>query len=475
MTVKMRAPAPKPTVSTALPASAVDQRPRAVDGSAEEGLKALLAIEADVRSASSRAELLALIANETRKLTRARQIFVAGRSSTGSRSVLAISGLPSVEQSSPLVRDVTILLREIGRDAGHDKARDFDLKAYANQVPDLARAYPFPALAWLPFTSKQVQKLSVDGMLLARTEPWIEADLVVARRLASTYAHALGVIEAQPGRGSRLLFDRRRLALAGFISLLVLAIPVSMTTLAPAEIAPRAPFVVAAPIDGIVEDVVVEPNAPVVAGQPLVRFVDTTARNRLHLAERELQVASARVKKATQQAFTDVRGRHDLGIALAELELKTAERAFARDVLERSEIKAQKAGVAVYVDKKELIGRPAGTGEKLMLIADPKAVEVHVDMSLGDAIALAPGARVKVFLDADPLDPREAVVVLTDYQARVRPGNTLGFKVVARLTDDRPSPRLGARGTAQLYGDRVVLGYYLFRRPIAAFRQWSGL
>lgn len=32
-----------------------------------------------------------------------------------------------------------------------------------------------------------------------------------------------------------------------------------------------------------------------------------------------------------------------------------------------------------------------------------------------------------------------------------------------------------SHGTAKLYGERVLLGYYLFRRPLSAVRAWSGL
>jgi len=39
---------------------------------------------------------------------------------------------------------------------------------------------------------------------------------------------------------------------------------------------------------------------------------------------------------------------------------------------------------------------------------------------------------------------------------------------------DEQQRRLGLHGTAKLYGGRVVLGYYLLRRPIATARAWLG-
>ena len=123
-----------------------------------------------------------------------------------------------------------------------------------------------------------------------------------------------------------------------------------------------------------------------------------------------------------------------------------------------------------------LLGKPVTVGERIMLIGDPARAEVAMDVSVSDAIALEPGGRVKIFLDSDPLHPREAAITAADYLARVRPGNLLAFRVSAKLSDSsRPLPRLGTRGTAQLYGDKVMLAFYLFRRPFSALRQWIGL
>lgn len=448
------------------------QAPTPVEDEVAAGLRALLRIEADVREATSVGALFHLIANETRKLTRARQIFVCRIGRGGRPAVVAVSGLATVDPSAPMVHAVEVAVTALGRDAGLEKLREFEASAYAAAAPELAKEYPFRSLLWLPFAPRNGNPLG--GMLLARETSWTEADVVVASRLSATYAHALGALREKSGVLSALSIDRRMLVGIAAIASLLLAIPVSMTVLAPAEIVARSAFVVAAPIEGIIEDVPVEPNATVATGQPLVRFVDTTLRNRLSIADREMNVAESRVQKATQQAFTDVRARHDLGVAMAELALKTAERDYARELLGRSQVAAPQAGVAVFTDKKQLIGKPVGVGERILLLADPSNVEVQIDVAVGDAVTLGPGARVKLFLDSDPLQAREAKVELADYQARVRPGNIVAFRVVAGLAGaDRP-PRLGGRGTAQIYGETVPLFYYLFRRPLSALRQWSG-
>ena len=437
------------------------------------GLLALLNIEAEARNVGSLGELHFLIAGETRKLTRARQVFVFLAQHKSSMILEVISGMPAVDRSSPLVLTFEALIGRLGTDQDLAKPQEFEFGAYCGSGNDAAASYPFTSLLWLPFLSRSGAVMG--GMLLTREQPWTEADVVVGTRLSQTFAHAMRELAAVPQWTVRNLLNKKMMIGLAATAIVTMCLPVRMTILAPFEVGPKGGFVVAAPIEGIIEDIAVDPNAQVLQDQILVRFNDTLLKNRLEVAERELLVADARLKKSTQVAFEDPQGRHDLGVLISELELKTAERDFAKDMLERSQIRAIQPGIAVFTDKKQLIGRPVSVGERIMEIADPRQVEGLVDVPVGDAIVLKSGARVKLFFDSDPLHPREAVISLADYLARIRPGNQVSFRVVAKLDSKDAPPRLGARGTAQVYGEHVPLAFFLFRRPLTAMRQWTGL
>jgi multidrug resistance efflux pump len=396
----------------------------------------------------------------------------------GGMRLVTISGLPAVDRSAPVVRGIEKAVAVLGGEVGYQEPRIFNLSECVADEDDFLTRYPYQRMLWLPLRVHDSDVLG--GMLLASEQAWAETDIVIAKRMAATCAHALAFLLADSRKISRLttkFMSRRKLALATAIAVLAaMTIPVPMTALAPLEITPRDPFVVSAPIEGAIEDVLVPPNEPVKEGQPIVRFEDTALRNNLEVAERQVLVAEARLKQASQLAFDEIRGRHELGLAMAEHALKTAELDFAREMFERATIRAPRAGIAIYSDRQELIGKPVTLGERIMQIADPAHIEVGIDVDVGDSIVLRPGAAVKVFLDSDPLVPRQAKVEFADYQARIRPGNALAFHVVARLTDaDGEIPRLGAHGTAQLYGEDVPLALYLFRRPLSALRQWIGI
>lgn len=453
--------------------------PKPVDG--QSALLALLKVEADARDAKSERDLVLLMSNETRKLTRARQVFVLQSGLRGRLEVRGISSVPSVDRSTPLVALIEDAVRAEAAKAavaGGGSIAFTDAAAESGTKPGAgggSESYPFRSLYFVPL--KHGSAPGHGGILLAREDPWGEQDLVIAKRLAAAYAHALGALR---GPARKRLWSPSRLQTMFFIvsALAVLLLfKVPLRALAPVEIIARDPFIVAAPIDGVIDAIPVEPNQKVKSGDILVKLADTTLKNRFEVADREVQVAEARLKQSNQIAFSDPRGMHEIGIARAELSLKLAERDFARDLLAKTQIAAPHDGLAIYSDKRELIGRPVAVGERILEISEPAKVEARIDLPVADAIALTPGASVKLFLDSDPLHPWPATVQRADYKAKVGENEIVSFRVVATLAAQpgRPLPRLGVRGTAQVSGDDVSLGLFLFRRPITYLRQWIGL
>ena len=439
-------------------------------------LRALLEVEAEVRDASNIDEWKYVVANESCKLTCAKQVFVL-RGDT-SPKVIAISGLTNFERSGHLVCAVDKIISDtLGN--GEDNSTDaVILTEYEPTNSELPDGYPFANLLWVPF--KDRNGVILGGMLLASDRQYGDSDRAISKRLAGTYGHALGYLVLQPGLiegiKKKLSFDKSVTIAIVMLVFAALIFPVSMSTLAPFEVAPRDAIIVAAPLDGVIDKIFVEPNQIVQKGDELVVFSDTVLRNENDLAQRQIRVARAELKKAGQLAFDNQSGQQQLRVAMANYELKLTEGKYAEDLLNRATIKAQRGGLVLFADKRSLIGRPVKLGERIMQIADPQQIELLVDVAVNDAIILKPDARVKIFLDSDPVNSHEAVVKYIDYKARERVGGSLSFRVVAKLIDDQGQvPRLGVRGTAQLYGKYVPFAFYVFRRPLTSIRQWFGI
>jgi len=437
-------------------------------------LQALLLTEDRIRKAKTENELQHLITNETRKFSGARQIFLLQKKSKRNFQVVCVSSMAITERDTPLIRWVEEIVRNIPDADGGKDSIDFELPGFANTDEEETKRYPFRHLCWQPL--KLADGTVFAGMLLARNAPWNTSSLETLDREAEFFAHAWSALN-RPGKLHPKPTGSREIKLAiTFSALLLLCAPIPLRTLAPVEIIPQDPFIVAAPIDGVIDNILIEPNQSVNARQPLIKFDDTKLRNRLEISERDMRVAEASYQRASQAAFFNEDARHKLAITKAEYELKRSEYKFAAKEFDRTVLMAPQSGLAIFASKDDWKGRPVMTGQQIMYIANPDRVVVQINLPVTDAIAIKKGAAIRLFLDADPLTAITATVTETSYHAQPTDGNALAYKLRAKLyATGKTKPRIGARGTAQIYGDNVPLAYYLFRKPLSWLRQNFGL
>ena len=439
-----------------------------------KGLETILAVDDRVRSAKNVHELLHLVVNESRKITGARQIFLARLNGAGNFRVKAVSSLALVERDTPLIRWIESAVANISQERGCEEQVEFVLPAFVDPEADESKTYPFRHLVWQPL--KLISGETFAGLLIARERVWHEPELRVIARQASVYASAWQALEGERRLRPQPKF-RKKLQYGALAAALIAAfIPVPLTALAPVEIVEHNAGIIAAPIDGVIKEILVKPNETVTLGQPIIRFEDTTLRNQFQIADREMHVAKTKYDRSQRAAFSEPQSRHELQISKTEFELKKAERDYAADILARTEVTAPRAGILIYSDRNRLIGRPVKTGERLMKIGAPNDIQARIDLPVSDAIVLAKDTKVRLFLDASPFQPKIAKIISESYHAEPNSSQQLVYKIDARLETDGPVyPRIGSRGTAQIYGQNVPLFFFLLRKPISAFRQFFGL
>ena len=136
-------------------------------------------------------------------------------------------------------------------------------------------------------------------------------------------------------------------------------------------------------------------------------------------------------------------------------------------------MEAPPAGVVVFSDRSDWLGRAVTAGEKVMTLADPARVELTAWLPAGEAIAIEPGSDITLYPNAAPTESYDAEVSRVAYRAEVSEGGQLAYRLQARFKSGE-KPRLGQMGTARVYGDWVPMCYYLLRRPLTAARQWLG-
>lgn len=426
-----------------------------------------LDVERQARAAATSEELAYCIVNDSQPLFGFRHaaLIINGR-------VRAVTG---VTQPAPHAPFVAFIERACTQLQAADKDRFKQCSVIeATQLDEQSRSdwqtLSAPEALWLPLNDRQGKPFG--AVWLAREQPWHNADRVLAEQLGDAFSHAWLALEPQTAR-----WRPRRASWKIVVPLLLilacLFIPVRQSVLAPAEVVPYQGRVVAAPLDGVIQSFVVQPNQSVHQGDVLVRFDDTTLKAQADVAERALNVAEAEYRASSQRAFQDADSKARLDFLAAQVAQKRAERDYATALLGRAEIRADRDGIAVFADANRWAGKPVRTGERLMELADPMLATLRIELDVGDAIQLQQNAPITLFLDSDPLTPHAAQLERIAYESEQTPAGNLAYRLDGRLIN--APPRIGLRGTAKLSGEYVPLAVYLFRRPLAVIRQAIGL
>jgi len=433
-----------------------------------------LQLEASVRELTEADALYFFIVNETRRLLSYRQAILCTANLANPKQALrvqTISSLTVVDRNAPMLQ----WLENVIASLDHPKPISIPSRLTASCVSaELSKTwsdYALPYVVWVPFITVTATRLG--GLWLSRETPWTANELAMLERLAKTYAHAWSAL---PKPASRSLFKLPVFRVTGALLLLSLIIPVRLSALAPVEIVPRQPFVLSAPVDGVIAEITIRPNQSVQTGQVLIKFEDTVLRNDFAIAEKSLAIAVAEHLHAMQGAFADQKNKADVALLQAKVDLAQAERDYAKDVLSKVAVKSLQNGVALFRDPMDWIGKPVKTGERIMEIADPDNMALRISLPVKEAIAINTGDKVRAFFDAAPLHPISATITQASYQAEVLSGDFLAYRIDADIETPSASPtlRIGWQGTAKVYGTQAPLFYYLFRRPIAAVRQFLG-
>ena len=432
---------------------------------------ALLRLEQVVLSAETVAETRFVIANETKALSPFIQaVLLIGQRDEYLRAT-ALSNLSDVDRTTPFVAWAERLAEHLvtaqpGREVLPLLAEHLT-PALRREWADFASAH----LLWVPLFTTDSERQGV--LLLSRENAWTPQELALLKHLAFVYAFALQKFKVRKRWHWRQVRTQRTVLLGAILLIGAAFLPLRLSVLAPADITPRDAFVVAAPIDGVVTGLRVQPNQVVEKGTVLAELESTDLKGMQDIAARALDVAQAELRRTQQASFVDPTRKADLAQLQAQVDMKNREFQLAQSRRQKASLTSDRMGVAVVDDPQAWKGKPVRVGERIMSIADPDKVEVTVMVPVRDAIVLEPGNEVRVFLDTDPLRSLPATVQYVVYEPSMA-GEFPAYKVRASLLPDVTAPRIGLRGTARIYGDQTNLFYYLFRRPITAARQWLG-
>lgn len=464
------------------PGSPSPDNPQQVPAAAFNALSVMHQLSLEAFLSKSDEELVFRILNRTIALTPyARAVLW---SMEGGRPVpLGVSGKSDLDRRSPLMQSYQRLvssLKEPQTGAVLDRSHFRD---GADLWDGLLAEREQLSVVWVPLN---VEGRQVAGLWLERwseQEPWTERDVRMLGSLMVGYAAAWEKLVQRKRWTDRV----RRWATKVRVAAVVLAILAVMVLVelplrivAPCEVIPKDPLVVAAPLDGVVEEVVVEPGEEVEEGEILFRYDPTQVQKELDVARQHVEVIRAELKRAEVEAPGSREARAKLLMLRNELKQEQIRLEAAMERQEKLVVRAPARGIALIDHPHEWRQRKVTVGQRVMALVDPAQTRLAIWLPEDDNIEFDRGEPVRIFLDVDPDRTLRAKLDYVAKHVTERPGGEPSFRAEAAWMGEADRKvvkmRIGSPGYAILYGDEPVpLGYWLFRKPYAAARAFFGL
>lgn len=251
-------------------------------------------------------------------------------------------------------------------------------------------------------------------------------------------------------------------------------IPFPSSIIAPVEVVAKDPFIVTAPFDGVVDKVLVDVNQEIEEGTKIILFDDLLARNEFRLADKKFQVSKARLENVQELAFYDNKASYEISVNKTELELAKLERDYAKEVLSRTMIFSNIKGVPIFTNKSDIEGRPVKMGEKIIEIANPTEFKYKIAIPVHELSQVNKGSAVSIYLDSAPLGGFSAEIESVSFLPSEQNNGEISYTAYALTSSDYIN-RIGARGTARIYGEYSPLILQITKGPFHHIRMALGL
>ena len=434
----------------------------------------LISLEKKTREAKSKDELNFLVVNETREIIDYTTSFLLLKSATDKFHINAISDIASIDRTAPLVTFVESIINHKTK-INLKEIESIDLEQFSKKIKKQKPKNIPQYLLCIPIFSPQ---RGLQGyLLLARNKNFNENENELVQHLSRTYGHAYNTFLTNFSIKNFLKknFTGKKRWITISVIILIFLFPVRMTSTAPVEVVAKNPFLITSPFDGVVKKIIANNNDQTKPGDLLVLLEDIDLSNEFNLAKQSLQVAEKELLRTRQSSFTDNEQKSRLAELVAQVDLKRVELKSAERKLKNSKIYSEKKGVVIVDRKSDWQGKPVAVGEKILTIADPNNIEFLIWLPVKDSIVINQDANTSIFLDINPMSSYKGNIIRSTYEPELSPEEVLSYKLISSFKGNRDTPRIGLRGTAKVYGNRTILFYYLFRKPITFIRQLIGI
>lgn len=313
-------------------------------------------------------------------------------------------------------------------------------------------------------------------------DEWAERDLQLLSLVGVSAKSAFERLEPETlcRSISCKLFSWRRFLVATVVLLAVLfSWRVPLRVVAPCEIIPEDPFIVTAPLSGVISEVLVESGDPVNAGSPLFDYDPRVVNEELEIARQQVKILETTMHTTELNALNSKKAKAELAILDYRLKQENVRLKMAEYRASKLSVQAEVPGSIIVDNPDEWRGRPVEVGQKVLMVVDPQNINLRIWLPEADNVNFSNSTEVKVLLNAFPDDSLNAHLKYVAQSVSVSPEGVPSVMAEGTFADlaDRADEklRIGLKGSAVLYGDKVSVAYWLLRKPWASARRIMGI
>ncbi len=266
------------------------------------------------------------------------------------------------------------------------------------------------------------------------------------------------------------------MSVAAVLILFFLTIEVPLRIVAPCEVIALNPVIVRAPMEGIIEKVYVEPGQSVVEGEILFEYDKQVPLQQFQVALKEVEILQSKLNRAISESLEEDQSIADnYSILTRQLEKGQAELHLVQYHASLLTTLAEAEGVVILDNPDEFRGKPVQVGEKILSISDPDKTKIRIWIPENDNVEINLENPIKIILNIDPNKTYEAKLDYIASETLMNEKSVPSFVAEAEWIDKEKQTKLGLKGTAIIYGEKVPLWYFFLRKPIAVLRYYLGL
>lgn len=446
-----------------------------------EGLATLLVLDDETRKINNIREFGFFATNETHRLIHYHTAFLCKIKEFSRVEILAQSGAPDLDPNAPVNQFLAMKIGQIISSGQGKQIQQFNFKdpeseikySISEEAADIFDEMFPDHLLWCPFLNKA--KDITGGMLFLRESAFSEAEIKMLRWLMATYQYTWQVVNKQHLNFSLKSLTKKPLLIAGaIITLGVLLFPVHLSVLGMGTVVPKDPAQINAPMEGVIKSFAVQPGQYVKEGQLLISMDKTDLIANEDVLEKEYFLTQAKLRTAINEAFDKKETEADIPILQSQLAIDKSKIDYTKNLIQKADIRSPINGIVIFGSKEDWLGQPVKTGEQILLVANPKEVELKIMLPIANAIQIEIGGEGEFYLYGQ-LKAIPIKVKTLGYNAKLTPNKILAYQLSSSFTDLKDVPQLGAQGTVRLFGYRVPFFYYIIRRPLQAVRQTFGI